>query len=80
MRMAMEWKGIVVDEEECCGGALAGVIVFAIGTIAVVPSMLSHTRYVKSTTARRLAAMTRRAVLPRSGHKVHSMLSRSVVA
>ena len=73
MRTAIEWKGILAaeeDEEE----------MVASGTIAFAPSRLSDTRYVKTTTARRIAAMKSNAVTPSSGQGEQGTLSLAVVA
>ena len=68
--MAMEWNGILAAAAELLA---AGIIVFA-------PSRLSHTRYVKSPTARKIAAMNSAAVAPAGGHTEHSTLSLEGVA
>ena len=84
--MAMEWKGILAAEEGkevvVVEGAAAGPPATRClsGTIAFAPSRLSDTRYVKTTIARRIAAMNSKAVTPFLGQAEQTSLSLAVVA
>ena len=71
MRMTIEWKGI---SREYSTTFLS--VLWSRGTMSDAPSMLSHTRKLKTTTANKMAPANNKSVVAWSGHWVQGSAAR----